>query len=94
MKFGEVTAHGSGGRIIAGARGRQAGAGGGIFAGDGGRFRIEDVLPGDYTIWLRMIRRGGELKILQAEMKFTMPPVADGYDPRPLVIADIQLNWN
>jgi hypothetical protein len=61
--------------------------------GEGNSFRIEDVVPGDYNVFINMNpMQGGRL--LSQQLQFTMPPVPGGYSAEPLVLPDITLRQN
>jgi hypothetical protein len=60
--------------------------------GEGTNFRIEDVVPGDYNMWLNLNpMQGGRSLSVQQQIQFTMPPVPGGYSTEPLVLPDIKL---
>lgn len=60
--------------------------------GANGTFRIEDVVPGNYWIWIYAYRpQGGRMISLPTQANFTMPPVPEGYSDQPLVIPDLKM---
>jgi len=59
----------------------------------GGGFRIEDVVPGDYRLWLFPNPMSGGLSLNPVNIEFTVPPVpGGGYSDQPVVIPDITLS--
>jgi hypothetical protein len=58
--------------------------------GNKGRFRIEDVVPGDYSIFCYFRSMQAVRILAPARGEFTMPAMpGGGYSDKPLVIPDI-----
>jgi hypothetical protein len=58
-------------------------------------FRIDDVIPGNYTLELKVdVPRGMGQSLAPARVDFTMPDVPGGVNDEPLVLPDITLAAN
>jgi peroxiredoxin len=59
-----------------------------------GNFKIEDVVPGTYTVNISVFPRQGGQILAQAVTEFTVPPIPGGYTSEPLEIPTLVLKGN